>query len=187
MHSVQADIDWERPVAQVLAATALMKRRQQGQHRMPAHEHQPHQPAPLPSGPSTGRIAGGVLPEETPAAFTKAAGINALQGDEPGSSGTDVQLSSIMLGCMRRVFSKEFKQALLQCHAGEHAICLFRSCLACECSECTGCHLRLNKLLPLRCKARRAGNESLAELVILQVLMSVRTIWLHHAHLMPFG
>lgn len=128
MHSVQADINWERPVPHALAATALQKQRQQGQHIIPAHEHHPHHPAPLSSGPSTGRIAGGVPPEQTPAAFTEAAGINALQGDEPGSSGTDVQLSNIMLGRIRRVFSKEFKQALLQCHDREHAICPFSTC-----------------------------------------------------------
>ena len=90
--------------------------------------------------------------------------------------------------CSARDSSKPCCSAtIVSVPSARSVIALACACMPCECSECTGCHLRLNQSLPPRCRARRAVNESLAELVMLQVLMSVKTIWLHHAYLMPFG
>lgn len=116
---LQVDVNFEGPLTQALAlATAQRQQRsKQEQYRQPpARERDEVVAATSLSDAATGNHPG------LPLASLKATELlNPIQHASIAISEPGLTAPELVLGCMRRVFSADYMQALLQCQAGGHA------------------------------------------------------------------
>lgn len=140
MHSsVQFDIDFEKPLAEAVALAASRKQDQQQQQQQMRHSQQMRETQPsrvtsneeLESAISQAgfpRPSSQCIADETPLAGIPAASSSAVRSLSPlQQANTDIpethyRVSELVAGCLRRVMSTDFRQALLQCQAGRQAV-----------------------------------------------------------------
>ena len=126
---VQIDVDFEEPLAEVLALTAAQQRRKHGRSKQQGlkdskHELQESQPAPADaSSPSPMDSTDRLNSDRAPDAVLESAGaLSHPQQRYSAAPKAGLHLGELRLGCIGRVMSRDFKEALLPCQAGERAI-----------------------------------------------------------------
>ena len=114
--SQQVDLSFEGPLAQSLASAAAQRQ----QRSKPEHDRQPtdSQRANLPAKPANSDATTGDYHGLRSSALSAAKVLTPIQHKSTAPLEPGLTVQELALGCLQRILSADYRQALLQCKAG---------------------------------------------------------------------